>query len=273
MRPILTAALFATVLTLAGATGAIATCGDGIIDGGEACDNGVGNGPDSCCAEDCQLRPAGSVCPPLAPCQIPPLCDGVSPSCPAPISPDTDGDGLCDAIDHCTNVGGAQDFVAGQKLMFVGHAKSQKFVATFDLPAGTSFADLDPGANGATLSVTSLPPGSFDAGFYTPPGTLAINSGRGWLKASRRWKYVDNATPRAWPRRITIYDRSNSHPGRVVVKVTGNAMGAVSDPSNLPLDVSFLPGGLFDAIAGRCGEGVLTATECSFSTKGMVCRK
>src|SRR5262249_27670 len=41
-------------------------CGNGIVEGGEQCDEGADNGTEgSCCLQDCTLRPQGSVCRPL----------------------------------------------------------------------------------------------------------------------------------------------------------------------------------------------------------------
>lgn len=63
---------------------ALATCGDGVVDGGESCDLGALNGDDSsCCTAGCELRAGGAICRPAAGvCDVADTCDGASPECP-----------------------------------------------------------------------------------------------------------------------------------------------------------------------------------------------
>ncbi len=63
---------------------AAATCGNGIVEGGESCDLGVSNGDAAaCCTAACALRAAGSTCRPAAGvCDVADTCDGVTPECP-----------------------------------------------------------------------------------------------------------------------------------------------------------------------------------------------
>jgi hypothetical protein len=71
------ALLFTSAILLPVLREARASCGDGISDPGEACDDGAANGQSgSCCASDCTLLP------------------------------DSDNDGVCDAVDPCTNSAG-----------------------------------------------------------------------------------------------------------------------------------------------------------------------
>ncbi|HZR81198.1 MAG TPA: hypothetical protein VFD92_08880 [Candidatus Binatia bacterium] len=116
---------------------AAGTCGNGVVDAGEECDLGAGNNGATCCAFDCRLRPAGTVCRPGDACDPAEMCDGSSLACPADVItpagtecrtaadacdvaetcngtdrtcpadevvPDDDGDGLCNAIDNCAEV-------------------------------------------------------------------------------------------------------------------------------------------------------------------------
>ncbi len=79
-------------------------CGNGIVDGPEACDAGGANGmPGSCCSATCTIVTAGTECRAAAgPCDVAETCDGVTDTCPADSGlPDTDGDTVCDAIDNC----------------------------------------------------------------------------------------------------------------------------------------------------------------------------
>ena len=84
-------------------------CGDGVVDTllGEQCDQGALNGsPESCCSATCQLVSAGTVCrAAVDACDLAEVCTGADATCPADlVSPDTDGDGICDAVDNCPAV-------------------------------------------------------------------------------------------------------------------------------------------------------------------------
>jgi hypothetical protein len=60
------------------ATRTTITCGDGVVDQGEQCDDGPANGaPDSCCSLACQFIPAGTSCDPSSNvCMTHDVCDG-----------------------------------------------------------------------------------------------------------------------------------------------------------------------------------------------------
>ncbi|MBX3025689.1 hypothetical protein KF840_12350 [bacterium] len=85
-------------------------CGNGAVDGGEQCDEGVGNGTaTSCCTAGCQFRSAGETCrASLGVCDLTETCTGSSGACPA------DGKstavcrasaGACDLAESCDGVG------------------------------------------------------------------------------------------------------------------------------------------------------------------------
>jgi hypothetical protein len=76
---------FFAVLVVASARVALGACGDGIVDGGEQCDLGAGNGSaTSCCTTLCEYRAVGLTCRPTAgDCDVVETCDGVSDQCPA----------------------------------------------------------------------------------------------------------------------------------------------------------------------------------------------
>jgi len=48
-----------TTDTTTGTTGPAPVCGDGILEGGEACDDGAANGPGQACKADCTLNVCG----------------------------------------------------------------------------------------------------------------------------------------------------------------------------------------------------------------------
>jgi cysteine-rich repeat protein len=61
----------------------VAVCGDGVIDAGEACDDGNTVNAD-CCSSLCAIEAAGTVCRPQNDlCDLEETCDGSIPTCPA----------------------------------------------------------------------------------------------------------------------------------------------------------------------------------------------
>lgn len=89
------------------------TCGDGIVDPSEQCDEGAANGLVSCCQVNCRIRPSGVACRDAAGlCDAAEVCDGVASTCPA------DGfltlgtecratAGSCDVAETCSGAGPA----------------------------------------------------------------------------------------------------------------------------------------------------------------------
>ncbi len=81
----------AAVARLAGAR--VAICGNGVLEAGEACDDG-GTAPGDCCAADCALEPAGSGCDDGDACTSGDVC-GAGTCQPGPPL-------LCDDAEACT---------------------------------------------------------------------------------------------------------------------------------------------------------------------------
>ena len=76
-------------------------CGNGVVDKGEACDDGANNGKSgSCCDATCHLLSAGEVCRAAAgTCDKPEVCDGASNVCPP--------DAIAAAGTRCNGAGAA----------------------------------------------------------------------------------------------------------------------------------------------------------------------
>jgi len=83
------------------------TCGDGVIDGGEECDDG-NNEYGDCCSPGCKIEASGTVCRGSAGgCDLVETCDGLSPICPADlVSTDVcrPAAGECDLTEFCDGV-------------------------------------------------------------------------------------------------------------------------------------------------------------------------
>ncbi len=60
------------------------TCGDGVLQAGEGCDDG-NNANGDCCSAACTVEVAGTVCRAGTGCDAAETCDGASPSCPADV--------------------------------------------------------------------------------------------------------------------------------------------------------------------------------------------
>jgi uncharacterized repeat protein (TIGR01451 family) len=67
------------------ATSTVAKCGDSVVQSGEQCDDGAGNGTATdCCSATCQFQPATTVCHTATDaCDQATLCTGAAAACPA----------------------------------------------------------------------------------------------------------------------------------------------------------------------------------------------
>lgn len=306
-------------------SGAGPICGDGLVQGTEQCDEGAANGTSaSCCSAQCQVVPgdtacdddgnactldvcdgsspvcqhpagnAGALCRPSAgACDPAETCDGSSPSCPADVVlPDSDGDGVCDATDVCTNIGHAQDFAATApkpKLIVRSINTDPKadndgltLLGAFVIHGGPAFSTVDPATNGARIVVESAA-GTPRINAVLPGGTYTGRGSRGWKvnKSGKTWTYVDaSGAPFAGITGVTISDKSRvsskvTVPGRVQVKVTGKKANYPVVAGDEPVKGVVVLGGQAQSEAGYCGETAFGAGDCAFNRKAntLTCRK
>ena len=85
----------------------VSTCGDGVLDAGESCDDGNFTGGD-CCSAQCELEPAGTLCRGAAGiCDLAETCNGFADSCPADLKSTAEcraATGVCDVAESCDGV-------------------------------------------------------------------------------------------------------------------------------------------------------------------------
>src|SRR5207237_907745 len=100
------------------ATFRAASCGNGVVEAAEACDDGnLANG--DCCSSACTIEAAGTVCRAAAgACDVQETCTGSSATCPADAKSTAvcrPSAGICDVVESCDGVGNncpADGFVA-----------------------------------------------------------------------------------------------------------------------------------------------------------------
>ncbi len=112
MKNILLGLLLAIVLGTTVAPSALAVCGDGVVDSGESCDLGAGNGsPTTCCTTLCEFRAVGFTCRTSAGvCDVAETCTGADGNCPVDTFKASDvqcrtAAGACDVPETCSGSG------------------------------------------------------------------------------------------------------------------------------------------------------------------------
>jgi cysteine-rich repeat protein len=165
---------------------ALAVCGDGVLDVGEACDDGNLVDGD-CCSALCTLEPdtdGDGIC------DARDLC----PTVPDPLQADADADGIGDACDPCVTVGGLHAILIPKlELTKLGPPAGNDHVRMKGVAIVPDPSTLDPSAQGLRLLVrdgagtivmdTRLPPGAFDAGTRVGWQDTRTRGGFGWRGA------------------------------------------------------------------------------------------
>ncbi|MBY0276902.1 hypothetical protein K2Z84_16305, partial [Candidatus Binatia bacterium] len=248
-------------------------CGDGIVGEGEVCDAGPSGG--GCCSSSCRIREAGALCRPQSTiCDNSERCDGVSPECPADVtSPDGDGDGVCDRIDHCpldadpaqqdTDHDGRGDAcdpctggsaIARPRLRVLNDATPQDD-DTFSMSGTVSLAPdtvVDPIANGLRLYVEDgLGMALLD--LTVPPGAASTASGSGWRGNGEgtAFRYRRRIGSDRLTARLTT---APAHPGEVKLSLSGKGSFIPNLLDGFPAKVALVLDPSL-AASGACGEG------------------
>jgi hypothetical protein len=184
---------------------------------------------------------------------VPNRCD----LCPnADDSADGDADGVPDACDECTSVGDAQTISDARLRLFawINHYALTTFSGKFLL--GTSFASIDPVANGARMLVRledaddvldiSIPGGAYDG----------VN---GWRSNSANTRHIYKGSDPGGVRQLVLIDQSDKVPGLVKFKVKSSNPFALPNSTRPHHNARIIVG---DPTVGECGETQFQADEC-----------
>jgi hypothetical protein len=209
-----------------GTCGGGPSCGDGVVQAGcgEVCDAGPANGTNQCCSTSCTLV-------------------------------DGDGDGLCDAVDPCTN--GVAFITAQVKLGRQTTPPGDDTLAwkgQLALPY-PFMPPLDPSVHGVRLVLAHATSTVLDVAI--PGGLVAGSPAVGWRNLNGvRWLYVDkNPIPGGGISKILIKHRTST-PGLLDLRVKGKRGSLPPVPGNPPLAAILV----LDppvATTGQCAESTL----------------
>jgi cysteine-rich repeat protein len=276
-------------------------CGNGVIDPGEECD--TGQELNQCCFGDCTLYPAETVCRFAEnQCDIAEYCDGVSGFCPidrvepawtpcysdgdpctidtcsglsatclhSP-SADSDSDGICDAVDPCTNVNHQQDFLTRphSKLTItksLGPPGDQlDLSADFLLEATLAGSAVDPVRDGVRIVIIGQAATVLDVSF--PPGLFGGPGTRGWKRIASHptWQFLDATTaPLGGITKLHIQRIGRDIPVRMRISAKGRHGNY---QVSAPYHVTVVLGGLEASVTGECGEGEFLGSDCRLSSQ------
>ena len=244
----------------------------GVCDVAETC-----NGTGKSCPTD-GFVPATTVCrASVNACDIAESCTGISAACPGDTgSPDSDGDGFCDAVDNCDANPGAQVDSDGDGLgdacdpcndvLNVSSSKSKLVVQKVNTPPGDdkftyggqaimpASPTVNPVANGARIVLVDKDRAVLlDA--ILPGGAYDRNTKIGWKvnKKGDAWTYVNRGTsPIAGVTGLSL-KKSSTAPGLLKWTVRGKNASLAVTPAKLPLGGTFVVDSP-TAETGQCAE-------------------
>ena len=182
---------------------------------------------------------------------------------------DGDGDGLCDAVDPCTNVEGItvrKPFLRQRKVQVAGDQSTRFFfVGTLTVPTDPP---IDPMSNGIRLVVRNPaedPLGTVTIDVTLPPGAFDSVTDRGWsVSSSGTYLYRDEHGMYAHILRALVKPLDS---GELKISVFGQN-GSYPLP-HLPPEGTIVATVVVDspvATTGQCGEVVLT--DCRYRNQG-----
>jgi cysteine-rich repeat protein len=248
-------------------------------DDGNVCTADVCDGAHTVCQHP--AGHAGTVCRPVAGvCDLPESCDGVNPTCPPDTGkPDSDGDGVCDAIDNCPTVpnpdqanadgdslGDACDpctngaaatkpKLTATKLLAPGGDDKLSFKGQATVPVTPTLDPLDRGVRvllsgptGTTLLDATVPGGAYD-----------LTSRSGWkVNASHTsWTYKSPGTATQGIDKVTVKVNPDVA-GAIKFGVKGKNGTYPVAQTDLPVTATLVLD-VPTAVGGQCVEQPFTA--------------
>ena len=237
-----------------------ADCGNNVIDAGEDCDDGnVAEG--DCCSGTCHFTPTAICRASTGLCDAAETCVPDAATC-APdtgISPDTDGDGVCDLQDPCA---GGVSISAAKLTSQLGKSFKLKGQLTFVPPLA-----LDPITNGLRLVLKDSEGG---------PGSDATVSGGAYNPTTKTgWTAKGNLTTWAFSSPSSIngliskvkLTAKPTIPGLVKFSISaGSGAYGYADPTKLPTRATLM----LEPPSGACGD--TTFASCTFTKGKLACR-
>lgn len=189
---------------------------------------------------------------------------------------DEDGDAVCDTYDPCATAGPGGRFAAKPRSRFavtkgndgVAGNEGATLSGLFNLPPGTSFADLDLVASGARIVL--LDPVGIEHEIALAPGGYAGKGSAGWFlsKNGRTWQYIDRTQGSAPVVRFSLVDRARGQAGGVVKATLRARPTAVplGPDDTVDLGVALVLGDAAAGAAGLCAD-----TTCGAKAPAMRC--
>ncbi len=238
-------------------------CGNQVLDPGEQCDDGPGGGP--CCAADCALRPAGTICGIDPTTCFDAKCTAGGQCFVDPTSqPNGDGDRYADRCDPCT--GGPP--IVPSRLQVAIPPASGKMKARGRIPL-PGVAGIDPVADGLRVRITDIGEAFvFDA--TAPGGAYERATKAGWKMRKNGWSFRGPSGGADTLDRAVLKVVKGT-PGTLDVRLRGT-VGTASP--FLPLTLTVVLDPPF-ATTGLCGETAYpfhTGCETDRSGRKISCR-
>jgi hypothetical protein len=267
-------------------TGTSSNCpADGVKSAGSTCRAAAGvcdvaelcNGTTKTCPANA-FEPVTTQCRGAAnACDIAELCTGISAACPGDsVSPDSDGDGFCDAVDNCDGNPGAQVDSDGDGMgdacdpcnntLNVVSTKTKIVVQKINTPPGDDkltysgqavvpgSPTINPVANGARIVLQDKDRiALMDA--ILPGGAYDKNTKIGWKvnKKGDAWTYINRgASPISGVTGVTL-KKSATAPGLVKWTVRAKNASLAITPARIPLGATFVVDSP-TAETGQCAE-------------------
>jgi len=213
--------------------------------------------------------PSGTPCSPDFDVCTPDVCDGAG-SCSHLPGTDGDADGICDAIDPCTNgvplvrprlvVSGKPSLSTWNEMVIRGRAQFPPSMV------------IDPPSSGMHVIVGNVDPAVWYGVHLTLPAGPPVLNGEGWrVGRNGHFRYRSADTPPGWDAKVTVSSRT---PGLVKFDVKGTGFIAQGPSTGTSVYVR-LALGMTEVVTERCTDVTFTGPQrpvCTISPTKLSCR-